>query len=111
MGYIKHSASVIVAPKEKLEELQSWKAAIDEQYRDLICFSHGAVNAYVFACFLPDGSREGWSTSDDADKLREEFVAKFASDVVSVDFGGDDDILRMQTAERRWFDGKEWKYE
>lgn len=52
MGYIKHSASVIVVPKEKL-----------------------------------------------------------ASDGVSVDFGGDDDILRMQTAERRWFDGKEWKYE
>lgn len=111
MGYIKHSASVIVVPKEKLDELQVWKAGVSEEFRDLICVSSGAVNCYVFACFLPDGSKEGWSTSDDADKLREEFVSKFASDGVTVDFGGDDDILRMETAERRWFDGKEWKYE
>jgi hypothetical protein len=111
MGYIKHSAAIIVVPREKVDELRAWAAAIDPQFRDLVAISDGVVNEYTFACFLPDGSKEGWDTSDEADKLRAEFVDKFAADGVTIDFGGDDDSLSIETTEGRWFDGKEWRYD
>jgi hypothetical protein len=54
------------------------------------------VNGYSTYLFASDGSKEGWSSSDAADKLRERFVesakSRFAYPHIALAVvGGDDD--------------------
>lgn len=64
----------------------------------------GIVNSQSTFFIVPDGSKEGWSSSDLGDKARKEFLDWLLkndnfSDYIEVEFGGDnnfDRIIRTQ---------------
>ena len=97
MGYIKHDA-VIVATNDYrpggLPDVEAFRQSLPEEWRRLVIGPVTAVaNWTAFYAFLPDGSKEGWDTSDEGDTYREQFRALFQKtdydDVVTTSFGGD----------------------
>ena len=67
MGYIRHNAIVATA----------WQAqavtALTEYARSLgaeVLVGGEVTNGYATVCITPDGSTEGWSTSDECDERR-----------------------------------------
>lgn len=109
MGYIKHQAIIATAysrmtTQPVTRELVLETLAADLQGRfpgtldafsDLVMGPAPAlVNGYVTWVMAPDGSEEGWATSDAGDVAREVFVNVLqglyqAVDIVEVTFGGD----------------------
>lgn len=97
MGYIRHNAIVATAWDESLA-----KTLFDFASRlganPLI--SEKAVNGYVTVVIPPDGSKEGWASSDDGDLRREEIVKLLMSagfEWLEVAYGWDDgsaDVVR-----------------
>lgn len=102
MGYIKHEAVIAHlcefddAKKAKLQKqlrvlrAKIRKAGLPPLLRGPV---HG-VNGYEFYFFSPDGSKEGWEPSNQANEFREEFKniiksAKYPS-LVHIQFAGDD---------------------
>lgn len=47
-----------------------------KKYPKLFFMKHGTTNSWVNYVMIYDGSKEGWSDSDDADKIRERFIKK-----------------------------------
>ena len=106
MGYIAHDAVIVTVsdyvygremdPRPKLE---AFRASLPEEWRPLIIGPVPSLtNGYDTYVFLPDGSKEGWDTSDQGDKYREEFLAIFSPryddgsspfDWVELTYGGD----------------------
>jgi hypothetical protein len=125
MGYIAHHAVIVVisgyawsadeyyrAPKDDYygvtaESFEAWRSALPEEFQRLII---GPVKTlangdYVIA-MLPDGSKEGWDTSGEGDRIRGELIDMFKFshypvehptdspfDVAEMRFGGDDNDL------------------
>lgn len=98
MGYIAHHAVVATGDDDRFAEttkskVNALKEEMPENLRNLVVGPiEGATNFYVSYCFLPDGSKEGWETSNDGDEWRDKFVGLFNDrwDVVVIRFGGDD---------------------
>lgn len=103
MGYIKHTAAIAIgynehSDKDKQKELDaSWVeflASVPDKYRPLIVGPiRTLTNGDATYLFAPDGSKEGWDTSDEADEQRGRFVEFARSigwDTLDVRFGGDD---------------------
>ena len=105
MGYISHSAVIVTVDswvtgfeefKTRFEELRNYKtepAFKGTAGRYMPEPVHGINGTWTF-WVAPDGSKEGWTESDQMDWVREE-VVKAASnleyaDVVTLRFGGDD---------------------
>jgi len=101
MGYIKHDTIVVTG-----DDLDKVRAKAIELFEEIIPSIHCPVSEIVgpmvngtCSFFIaPDGSKEGWDTSDDAEKARELFLiwldenrTKYWCDYVAVRFGGDDD--------------------
>ena len=110
MGYIKHNA-IIVTGWQEGKVLEARNKAI-EIFED--CFSGeptakpygskliseiipGLINGQSSFFIAPDGSKEGWETSQNGDTAREQFCKWLDSeqdnycDYIEVRFGGDDD--------------------
>lgn len=114
MGYIAHHAVVVhiagwvtmpsvAGDRVQMPDLDAFRAEMPDEMRQL-CVGPipTAVNGDLVACFLPDGSKEGWDTSDLGDLWRQRFIDLFAwefndgsspFDVASIRFGGDDPDL------------------
>lgn len=108
MGYYQHDAVIatdMCAPGSPRfggtpdPDIAGLRESMPEALRHLVIgpVSH-AANGGVTYVFLPDGSKEGWDTSDAADEWRERFIDRFRwtysdgsspFDVVHVTFGGD----------------------
>jgi len=110
MGYIKHNAIVVTGWDTKQIEAARLKAIeIFEQ-----CFSdepiskpygsklvseivHGVTNGQLSFFIAPDGSKEGWGTSDNGDEARKQFCDWMQNkddnycDYIEIRFGGDDE--------------------
>lgn len=105
MGYIRHQVSIAILHDRDTGAIAAINALRDEMADDTAlvpqCIFGGVkvVNGYVSYAFLPDGSKEGWNTSDDADRYRERFIkaAKLAEfpDIVTLQMGGDDGVTRI----------------
>lgn len=95
MGIFIHDAAIFVTrPIPAVEDgVNALREAMPEQYRHLLVGPLSSdFNTLVTYAFLPDGSKEGWPESDQADAYRAQFIALFAgsyADGVTVRFGRD----------------------
>jgi hypothetical protein len=105
MGYIAHDA-VLVTASDYMEGRDGWpdvdafRQSLPEEWRSLVIGPVRSItNGYLSYAFLPDGSKEGWDTSDQGDEYRQRFAALFLArysdgsgpfDVVKVRYGGDE---------------------
>lgn len=98
MGYIEHNAVVVVCfdcpPEKPAPDVEGFRATLPDEFaRLLIGPITAAVNGDLTYCFLPDGSKEGWTTSNEGDEYRRSFVELFRdcyADIAHIRFGGDD---------------------
>lgn len=101
MGYIAHDAVIATTSDARPEpvDIEAFRASLPEDFRPLVIGPVVApLNGTVSYAWLPDGSKEGWADSDQADEYRERFVALFNhryedgsshDNVVEVRFGED----------------------
>lgn len=103
MGRIKHNSLIVtdwkeenvIKAHEKAKEIYEF---INEGSSSIIspiigCLANGQSSFFI----APDGSKEGWDTSDLSDKARNAFMDWMKSsglylDYIDVRFGGDDEI-------------------
>jgi hypothetical protein len=102
MGRIVHDAVIVTTTDYRpggLPDIDAFRESLPEHFRPLVIGPvPGLVNGYVSYAFLPDGSKEYWGTSNEADEHRQRFVALFDQhysdgsthdDAVAISFGGD----------------------
>lgn len=100
MGYIRHDAVIVLVAQEETAPLLAFLKSLDE--KDRLMFAgpiHGA-NGYVSFFMAPDGSKEGWDTSNHFDCIRQRFIETAESrcasaSVVAIQFGGDNRQTRI----------------
>jgi hypothetical protein len=101
MGYIRHHAIVVTSwKKELLEEAHAKAVELGMSVSDVTA---EVTNGYRSFFVAPDGSKEGWGTSDRGDENRTALIEWFKDkagylDWVEVSYGGDD--YDRVTAER-----------
>ncbi|MER7167254.1 hypothetical protein ABT336_14440 [Micromonospora sp. NPDC000207] len=82
MGYIAHDAIIVTTDADcrpgGLPDINAFRASLPPPFQPLVIGPvKSIVNDYVSYVFLPDGSKEGWDTSDEGDDCRARFVALF----------------------------------
>ncbi|WP_063042197.1 hypothetical protein [Nocardia grenadensis] len=120
MGTISHNAIVITyvplytgAPRRPVEipEIEEFRHRLPEGWEQILVGPiPSPVNFYHSYVFLPDGSKEGWGSSNQGDELRRELLEIASSirtgDAVEITFGGDDhgwpSIRTAEEAGERW---------
>ncbi len=98
MGYIRHNAVVITGWEVKeLGEAHDKALEIFGKYEFEQLVSErisGVANGQQSFFIAPDGSKEGWDTSDKCDEARKEFLdwlcKQNSCEYVEIRFGGDD---------------------
>ena len=73
MGYIKHKAITVTSwDSEKLEKVHTKaKSVCGDRVSEII---KSPVNGYISFIVCPDGSKEGWDSSEQGDKEDSELV-------------------------------------
>ncbi len=75
MGQIEHKAVVATLHlTEDVEKVDKWIESRRSSHRQLFAKLPSWANGYVTYCLAPDGSKEGWPTSKDGDRLRDSFI-------------------------------------
>ncbi|MFG1846711.1 hypothetical protein [Micromonospora carbonacea] len=81
MGYIAHDAIIVTTSDCRpggLPDIDAFRASLPPEFQPLVIGPVRSItNGYLSYVFLPDGSKEGWDTSDDGDDYRARFVALF----------------------------------
>lgn len=96
MGYIRHNAIICTGEAERLKRAFIKAAEIfGNSCVNLTSPSPAGMNGTCSFLVAPDGSKEGWTDSDEGDRLRELFVAWLAEegpliDYIEVEYGGDE---------------------
>lgn len=123
MGYYAHHAVIIHVSGSSIDgphtqscirfpDLDGFRKALPQEFQQLLIGPiPGAINGDYSVVFLPDGSKEGWETSDEGDRIRHRLVDLFNQfyedlstpfDVAEVRFGGDDwDLVHAGDPRRR----------
>lgn len=113
MGYIRHHAMIVTSwrPESVTEAHAEAERLFADTHAHVTPIGPPAVNAETSFAVLPDGSKEGWGDSDEADAAREALKA-YLLDMetkgswcswVEVNFGGDDgDYLAVETPAGHW---------
>lgn len=107
MGYMWHDA-VLVVSNDMDDAFKAafllWREKLPVEWQRLVIGPVMTVtNGYMNYAFLPDGSKEGWETSEDGDRYRQEFFALLAKHerwpqtlAISARFGGDEpDVIHV----------------
>lgn len=108
MGYIAHDAVIVTtsdypwthpADGSKAPDVEAFRAEMPEELRRLVVGPVESVaNGYRTYLFAPDGSKQGWDTSELVDEWRDRFIELFSGglrdgsspfDVVHIRYGGD----------------------
>lgn len=107
MGYTQHDAVVAVVSdydKGTLAAIEAFRATLGNDgfnWSKCLLGPVPGVNGETTYVWAPDGSKEGWSTSDRGDELRDQFIqiargkryedgsGSGSGDVIHVRFGGD----------------------
>jgi hypothetical protein len=101
MGYIAHDAVMVTASDyTEMPDVDAFRRSLPEEWRPLVIGPiRSLTNGYLHFIFLPDGSKEGWDTSDQGDEYRQQFADLFSIgcsdgsspfDIVKIRYGGDD---------------------
>jgi ABC-type sugar transport system substrate-binding protein len=72
MGYVKHDAIIVTSWKHEAVEQAVAKAK--EYGLDVLEQGSEVVNGYRTLLICPDGSKEGWETSNEFDAKREKYI-------------------------------------
>lgn len=105
MGYMKHEGLIMTTwHDESSARIEAFRSAMPEEYRHLLVGPVPVVNGYDSWAFMPDGSKEGWTHSDEAQALRVALatLCEQAPGYVNwafVRFGGDDELRRIITSD------------
>lgn len=107
MGTIAHDTIIVTSWREDHIQ-QAWERATDLFTHDDHPFGAHCIvspivtsitNGYVTFFVAPDGSKEGWDTSDWADRAREEFITwleeRGSFDWVAVRYGDENGASRV----------------
>ncbi len=112
MGYMRHHTIIVTSPladriKEAHDRAQQVFDVEDppgpERFERLVSpILQGMTNGYQSFFIAPDGSKEGWGTSDTGDDLREQFITwlreQAMTDWVLVQFGDDGGETKIVTS-------------
>lgn len=112
MGYTRHNTIIVTAndyvfdahwkKQHAAPDIDAFRAKLPTEWQQLVIGPISSItNGYLTFVFAPDGSKEGWGTSEDGDRYRQEFLDLFSFahsdgsspfDVLVVDarFGGDE---------------------
>lgn len=120
MGYMRHNAMIVTCYDPELlrrahdvaHRLFREEDVLGDRVAEVTPITGVSVNGYQSFMVAPDGSKEGWSKSDQGDQARAEFVAWLNAaveedwyfDWVEVQYGDDDletKIIHDSDEERR----------
>jgi len=101
MGYIRHNAIIVTGSKNSCYNLEDGEGPLSKahalaksMFGDICPVTEivdNKTNGYSHFMVAPDGSKEGWDTSDEGDVLRERFICGLDQvDYIEVEYGGDD---------------------
>ena len=78
MGAIQHDVVIVegYGGDQKTERLKDWIRQLSDDQQKYFTWSEPLINGYIFVLMWPDGSKEGWMESDEADTLRCKFLAR-----------------------------------
>lgn len=113
MGYIAHHALIVCISEYAMDperrhkfgtpDIPAYRNSLPPEFQPLLIGPiRAAANGDYIVALLPDGSKEGWDTSDEGDRIRNELISMFnfryddrssPFDVVEVRFGGDEPDL------------------
>jgi hypothetical protein len=66
--------------ESSMKRIKDWIAGQDEDLRGLFTIVPALSNDKATIVLCPDGSKEGWETSNRGDDLRERFIAQLSED-------------------------------
>jgi hypothetical protein len=100
MGHVHHHAILITfydragsgLLADVVCQLDDLREELPQNFRPLLIGPiPSAANFDYSVAFLPDGSKEGWDTSNEGDKIRKRLIDMFSdwADVIEVCYGGD----------------------
>lgn len=97
MGLIQHNCVVATtSSEERIAQMREWIRKLSQFEKEdirsagrLFAEINGFTNGYVTFILAPDGSKEGWSTSNAGDRLRNAFIARLDEywDWIEVSYG------------------------
>lgn len=64
---------------KNVDAIQKWVSKQSPEHQSLFSFVPAIVNESYTIILAPDGSKEGWSISNNCDKLRDAFIAMLKS--------------------------------
>lgn len=97
MGYINHHAIIVTSfDKKQLSEALEIAKERDLLVTEIVASKINGYNSFFIA---PDGSKEGWSDSDDGDACRGSFINNISHldfvEWVEVSYSGDDNEAKI----------------
>lgn len=110
MGTISHHSIIVTGDEEEVKKaISKAKTIFKKHFKKKNTFEDGshlisdliqATNRYVSFFIAPDGSKDGWETSNAGDDARAEFMEYLTSDAeyldyILVEFGGDHNKNRI----------------
>jgi hypothetical protein len=101
MGYIKHNAVIVSGWRVMEAHLKAHEIFKKLGFEQLVSpIINGILNGQDSFFIAPDGSKEGWDTSDECDKARKEFLdwltkSENYADYIEIRFGGDDEDVTI----------------
>lgn len=118
MSYIKHTAVIVTGSEESLKlarrrAVKEYKAIHEDKLIGKIMV--GMMNGYCSFAIVPDGGKEGKTTSNDSDSARKNFLNwlldknkerfkdkenYFHCDFVEVSFGGRSEDAKIESVSR-----------
>lgn len=108
MGYIKHNTIVVTTYKD---DIINYHNKANEIFDNKLVSNivHGLTNGQSSFFIAPDGSKEGWETSNNCDKLREKFLDylnfnNVRPNYIEIIFGGDDDYETIVRSNKKDLD-------
>lgn len=98
MGYMRHHAIVVTCDTESVEIVRKIATDVFSGWKVVSEAASSPMNNYSSFFIAPDGSKEGWSTSEDGDSKRALFIQELRriegdriyADWVEVQYGDDD---------------------
>jgi len=98
MGHVAHHAIVVTGKEAPVRTARGWAMTKQGMLVSDVVPAH--INGYASFFVAPDGSKEGWETSDEGNRLRTamvKYLQKRNLDFVEVCFGGDEDFARVES--------------